>query len=87
MTPLRVLVIGAHPDDPDFCCGGAALLWAGQGHEVKFLSTTNGDTGHQAIGGIELARRRHAEAQASARLAGSGLSASPGIPAPSSIRR
>jgi N-acetylglucosamine malate deacetylase 1 len=67
---LRVLVIGAHPDDPDICCGGAAVLWAAAGHVVKFVSTTSGDTGHHAIGGIELARRRQAEARASAAVAG-----------------
>ncbi len=67
---LRILVIGAHPDDPDFVCGGTALLWADAGHVVKFLSTTSGDTGHHAIGGIELARRRLAEARSSAAIAG-----------------
>lgn len=69
-APVRVLIIGAHPDDPDFCCGGVAIQWAAQGHVVKFLSLTNGDTGHYEIGGIELARRRYHEAQASARVAG-----------------
>jgi len=67
---LRVLAIGAHPDDPDFSCGGTAVLWAAAGHVVEFVSTTNGDTGHHAIGGIELARRRRAEAQSSAAVAG-----------------
>jgi N-acetylglucosamine malate deacetylase 1 len=70
MAKLRILVIGAHPDDPDITCGGSAALWSRAGHVVKFLSLTNGDTGHHAIGGIELARRRHAEAQASARACG-----------------
>lgn len=67
---LRILVIGAHPDDPDVLCGGIAILYSSRGHEVKFLSLTNGDTGHHRIGGIELARRRYAEAQDSARVAG-----------------
>lgn len=70
MDTLRILVIGAHPDDPDISCGGSAALWARAGHTVKFLALTNGDTGHHAIGGIELARRRHAEAQASALVCG-----------------
>jgi len=67
---LKIMVIGAHPDDADIRCGGLALKYIAGGHTVKFLSTTNGDTGHHQIGGIELARRRHAEAQASARVAG-----------------
>jgi N-acetylglucosamine malate deacetylase 1 len=63
--PLNVLCFGAHPDDCDFRYGGMALLWRGLGHRVKFVSLTNGDTGHHAMGGGELARRRWAEAQAS----------------------
>jgi LmbE family N-acetylglucosaminyl deacetylase len=70
MDKQRILVIGAHPDDPDVSCGGTAALWARAGHVVKFLSLTNGDSGHHAIGGIELSRRRHAEAQAAARVCG-----------------
>jgi LmbE family N-acetylglucosaminyl deacetylase len=66
---LRVLVIGAHPDDADICCGGLALKYSSQGHIVKFVSCTNGATGHFNIGGIELARRRYAEAQESATIA------------------
>jgi LmbE family N-acetylglucosaminyl deacetylase len=67
---LKILVVGAHPDDADVRCGGLALKYIAQGHTVKFLSTTNGDTGHHQIGGVELARRRYAEAQAAARMAG-----------------
>lgn len=65
----RVLVFGAHPDDGDVHCGGLALEYTAAGHKVKFVSVTNGDTGHYRIGGIELAQRRYAEAQASARIA------------------
>ncbi len=67
---LRVLCIGAHPDDCEFHCGGMTLLWRDLGHEVKFVSLTNGDTGHHQMGGGPLARRRYAEAQASAAIAG-----------------
>lgn len=67
---LKILVIGAHPDDADLLCGGTAVLYSSRGHRVKFLSLTNGDNGHYRSGGIELARRRYAEAQASAKLAG-----------------
>ena len=37
------------------------------GHKVKFVSLTNGDKGHQDIGGGELANRRYKEAQEAAR--------------------
>ena len=67
---LRVLVIGAHPDDCDITAGGTAALYARQGHTVLFVSVTNGDAGHHAMGGAVLAQRRIAEAQASGAVIG-----------------
>ncbi|MEO5581058.1 MAG: PIG-L family deacetylase, partial [Saprospiraceae bacterium] len=61
--PIRVIMIGAHPDDCDQGGGGIAILLASLGHAVKFVSVTNGDAGHQTLGGGALARRRFAEAQ------------------------
>ena len=69
-NPLQIIVIGAHPDDCDLDAGGTAALWASMGHNVKFLSLTNGDAGHQSQGGGALAKRRRAEAQESARRLG-----------------
>ena len=69
-NPIRVLVIGAHPDDCDVAAGGLAAVYTSEGHTVKFFSMTNGDTGHHRIGGGDLARRRYAETQASARVLG-----------------
>jgi len=68
--PLRVIVFGAHPDDCDFKVGGTSLLYSRKGHRVKFVSVTNGDTGHFSIGGGPLAKRRYKEALASAKIAG-----------------
>ncbi len=68
--PQRILVIGAHPDDCEIKCGGTAALWAAAGHQVCFVSATNGGTGHHEIGGIELVRRRLQEARAAARVLG-----------------
>jgi len=67
---LRVMAVGAHPDDCDEKVGGAAILYSRAGHEVKFVSATNGDTGHHEMGGGTLARRRFEEAQAAAKIAG-----------------
>jgi len=49
-TDLRVLIFGAHPDDPDFSAGGVAALYSRQGHTVKMVSLTNGDAGHHEMG-------------------------------------
>jgi LmbE family N-acetylglucosaminyl deacetylase len=62
-NPLRIIMIGAHPDDCDQDGGGTAILFASMGHAVKFVSVTNGDAGHQTIGGGALAKRRIAEAK------------------------
>lgn len=67
--PLRILVFGAHPDDCELRCGGMALKWRALGHAVKFVSVTNGDTGHHEMGGGPLARRRYQEAQCAAQVA------------------
>ena len=60
---LNVIVFGAHPDDCDIDAGGTAILFSKMGHNVKFVSLTNGDAGHQSMGGGALAKIRIAEAQ------------------------
>ncbi len=67
---LRILCIGAHPDDCEFLVGGSAILWAAQGHTVRLVSATDGQTGHYNQGGVVLAQRRIAEAKAAAALLG-----------------
>lgn len=67
---LRIIAIGAHPDDCDIKFGGTAAKLAKAGHAVKFLSLTNGDAGHQTLGGAALAKRRYLETQESARRLG-----------------
>lgn len=68
--PLKIMMIGAHPDDCDIKSGGTAALFAKMGHQVKFLSVTNGDAGHMEQGGGILAKRRAAEAQEVAKRLG-----------------
>ena len=67
---LKVLMIGAHPDDNDICGGGLALKYAALGHSVRFLSVCNGCGGHHKMKPEEVAARRHGETQAVAALAG-----------------
>ena len=70
MSSKRLLFFGAHPDDCDILCGGTAIQWSAAGHQVKFVSVTNGDTGHQTLSRAETAVRRKAEAEAAGRIAG-----------------
>jgi len=67
---LRIICFGAHPDDCEILAAGVALLWAAQGHHVKFVSVTNGDIGHWREAGGPLAQRRKAEVDAAAKLLG-----------------
>jgi LmbE family N-acetylglucosaminyl deacetylase len=69
-APLRVIAFGAHPDDCDGKFGGTAAKFVKAGAAVKFVSVTNGDAGHQEMGGVALARRRYIETQESARRLG-----------------
>lgn len=69
---LRIIAIGAHPDDCDIKFSGTAIKLVKAGHAVKFLSVTNGDAGHQDMGGGILAKRRYAETQESAKRSGIG---------------
>lgn len=68
--PLRILIIGAHPDDADIKAGGTAAKWCALGHVVKMVSLTDGGAGHQTMHGSSLAERRRAEAQAAAAAIG-----------------
>jgi N-acetylglucosamine malate deacetylase 1 len=63
LKKLRVLFIGAHPDDCEYLAGGTAIKFKSLGHIVKFLSITNGDTGHYSICREELAKIRRIEAE------------------------
>lgn len=67
---INVVVIGAHPDDCDIDAGGTAILWSKAGHNVLFVSVTNGDAGHHEKGGGALAKIRMSEAQEAGRRFG-----------------
>jgi len=67
---LNVLIIGAHPDDPDERAGGSAYKWAQAGCNVLLVALTNGDAGHQSIKAKELAKIRREEARRAGEVIG-----------------
>ena len=69
-NPLRIIAFGAHPDDCEVKASGVAAMWAAQGHQVKFVSVTNGDIGHYEMAGGPLANVRRAEVEECGRLLG-----------------
>jgi len=66
---LNIIIIGAHPDDPDKA-GGCAYKWTQAGHNVMMVSVTNGDAGHQSIKAAELAKIRREEARKAGEVIG-----------------
>lgn len=66
---LNIIIIGAHPDDPDKV-GGTAYKWARDGNNVLMVSLTNGDAGHQSIKAKQLAKIRREEARKAGEVIG-----------------
>ena len=68
----RVLLIAAHPDDPEFGCAGTMAKWAQQGKTVTYLLLTSGDKGSHDpnVTPAQIAGRREEEQLAAARELG-----------------
>lgn len=70
----NILVILAHPDDPEFFCGATLARWTKAGHEVSYTLLTCGDKGrndhNRDIPGSELCALRHEEERAAAAVLG-----------------
>lgn len=48
-SPQNILVILAHPDDPEFFCGATLARWARAGHHITYLLLTCGDKGFNPV--------------------------------------
>ena len=70
---MRVLAVGAHPDDIELLCGGTLALYVAAGASVTMAIATNGDVGGSGRTRSENATIRHAEALAGARALGAEL--------------
>ena len=67
---MRVMAVGAHPDDIEFLCAGTLARYTGRGDFAVNVVFTNGDMGHVEIGPEELARIRCEEARQAAATVG-----------------
>ena len=63
---MKVLAVGAHPDDLEIGCGGTLARLKDQGHEIAMCVMARGDVGHKVIPPEELSEIREAEARAGA---------------------
>src|SRR5512140_558428 len=75
-SPQNILVILAHPDDPEFFCGATLARWARLGHTVTYYLLTCGDKGYnertklEDVGPDDLCALRHVEQAAAAKVIG-----------------
>jgi LmbE family N-acetylglucosaminyl deacetylase len=65
---LKIIVAGAHPDDPESGCGGTMALFAAEGHEVVSAYLTRGEGGIQGKSNDEAAKIRTEEALKACRI-------------------
>lgn len=71
-APIRILVVLAHPDDPEFYCGGTIARWAASGKEITYCLLTKGDKGSDddKTRPEDLAKIRMKEQRAAAEILG-----------------
>jgi LmbE family N-acetylglucosaminyl deacetylase len=67
---MRVLAVGAHPDDLEILCGGTLARFVSQGHAVVMCHVTRGDRGSFVHTSEEIARIRGEEARRAAAICG-----------------
>jgi LmbE family N-acetylglucosaminyl deacetylase len=71
-TPQNILVILAHPDDPEFFCGATTARWVQAGHHVSYCVITCGDKGTKdmSLTSDELCAIRQREQRIAAKVLG-----------------
>src|SRR4029453_9705183 len=80
-----ILVILAHPDDPEFFCGATLAHWARAGHHITYQLLTSGDKGFNKSTSADMTPTalcpiRHEEQAAAAKVI--GVDASPFMDTP-----
>jgi LmbE family N-acetylglucosaminyl deacetylase len=74
-SPQNILVVLAHPDDPEFFCGATLARWARAGHHITYQLLTCGDKGfnpttHPEMTPEKLCAIRHEEQYEAAKVIG-----------------
>jgi LmbE family N-acetylglucosaminyl deacetylase len=72
-TPLRILAIGAHPDDVEFCCAGTLARCIERGDQVTIAFACNGSSASIDRSPEEIVKIRSREAINAARFLGADL--------------
>lgn len=72
-SPIKsILVVMAHPDDAEFCCGGIAKQYTDNGVAVTYIVLTGGDKGNHDLGVTvsQVVEKRMEEQRRAAAVAG-----------------
>jgi LmbE family N-acetylglucosaminyl deacetylase len=71
-VPQKILVVLAHPDDPEFFCGATIARWTAAGHQVSYCLLTCGDKGtkDRQVSSEALCSLRQSEQMAAAAVLG-----------------
>jgi LmbE family N-acetylglucosaminyl deacetylase len=71
-TQKEILIILAHPDDPEFFLGGTIARWIEAGHVVRYVLLTQGDKGakDENLTALDVTRIRISEQQNAAEFLG-----------------
>ncbi len=71
-TKQKILVVLAHPDDPEFFCGASIARWVAAGHNVVYWLLTCGDKGADdaSVNPDELCSLRYREQRSAAAVLG-----------------
>ena len=71
-NPNHVLILMAHPDDPEFSAGGTLAAWSRSGARITYVIVTDGSKGSDDpdMSGARLAEIRCAEQRAAAEVLG-----------------
>ena len=67
---MRILAVGAHPDDLELLCAGTLAKYADKGHAVMMAHLCSGCCGGKDIEPQKLSQIRQGEAKAAAELIG-----------------
>lgn len=70
---MRILAVGAHPDDIEILCAGTLAACKARGDEIIMAVVTDGRMGHKEILPPELSEVRRREQEASCSLLGAEL--------------
>ena len=67
---MKVLAVGAHPDDLEILCGGTLARFVQEGHEVVMCHVSRGDRGSFVHSSEEISGIRSEEARRAAEICG-----------------